>query len=64
MSKNMLIDSAHSEEVRVAVVDGSRLERFDFDTTSKVRSKGNIYLAKIMRIEPSLQAAFVHMMNK
>ena len=60
MSKNMLIDSAHTEEVRIAVIDGDRLEKFDFEATSKAQVKGNIYLAKIIRVEPSLQAAFVN----
>ena len=58
MSKVMLIDAAHSEEVRVAVVDGEKVERYDFEVPSKVQIKGNIYLAKIVRVEPSLQAAF------
>lgn len=56
----MLIDSTHCEEVRVAVLSESgRLEDFDFETASKKNLKGNIYLAKVIRIEPSLQAAFV-----
>ena len=55
----MLIDSAHTEEVRVAVVNDGKLDRFDFDAPSKNQIKGNIYLAKIIRVEPSLQAAFV-----
>ncbi|MEI8296005.1 MAG: ribonuclease E/G, partial [Alphaproteobacteria bacterium] len=59
MSKTMLIDATHPEEVRVAVVDGHRLEEYDSESTSKKNIKGNIYLAKIIRIEPSLQAAFV-----
>lgn len=59
MSKNILIDSAHSEETRVAVVDGGKLEKYDFESTSKIQVKGNIYLAKVIRVEPSLQAAFV-----
>ncbi|MCR5225233.1 MAG: Rne/Rng family ribonuclease [Alphaproteobacteria bacterium] len=59
MSKNMLIDSAHAEEVRVAVVNDGKLDRFDFDAPSKNQVKGNIYLAKVIRVEPSLQAAFV-----
>jgi ribonuclease E len=59
MSKNMLIDSAHLEEIRVAIVDGEKLDRFDFETPSKAQIKGNIYLGKIVRVEPSLQAAFV-----
>ena len=59
MPKNMLIDSAHLEEIRVAVVDGDKLDKFDFASPSKVQIKGNIYLGKIVRVEPSLQAAFV-----
>lgn len=55
----MLIDSAHLEEIRVAVVDGDKLDKFDFASPSKVQIKGNIYLGKIVRVEPSLQAAFV-----
>ena len=59
MAKKMLIDATHAEEVRVAVVDGNRLEEFDSETSTKRQIKGNIYLAKVIRIEPSLQAAFV-----
>ncbi|MDR2268550.1 MAG: ribonuclease E/G [Holosporaceae bacterium] len=59
MTKNMLIDSAHAEETRVAIIDGEKLDRFDFEVPSHVQLKGNIYLAKIIRVEPSLQAAFV-----
>jgi ribonuclease E len=59
MAKKMLIDATHDEEVRVAVVDGNRLEEFDSETSTKRQLKGNIYLAKVIRIEPSLQAAFV-----
>ena len=59
MSKTMLIDSAHMEEVRVALVDGDKLDRFDFEAKSKNRIRGNIYLAKVIRVEPALQAAFV-----
>lgn len=59
VSKNILIDSEHSEEIRVAVIDDGKLERYDFESTSKVQVKGNIYLAKVVRVEPSLQAAFV-----
>jgi ribonuclease E len=55
----MLIDSAHPEEIRVVVVDGEKLDKFDFEIPSKAQIKGNIYLAKIVRVEPSLQAAFV-----
>ena len=59
MAKRMLIDAAHAEETRVVVVDGARLEQFDFESASKTLLKGNIYLAKVARVEPSLQAAFV-----
>src|SRR5437879_1351249 len=59
MTKRMLIDATHPEETRVAVVDGRRLEEFDVEVASKKQLKGNIYLAKITRVEPSLQAAFV-----
>ncbi len=59
MTKHMLIDATHLEETRVAVVDGKKLEEFDFETASKRQLKGNIYLAKVVRVEPSLQAAFV-----
>jgi ribonuclease E len=59
MAKRMLIDAAHPEEIRIAVLNGARLEDFDFETASKREIKGNIYLAKVTRVEPSLQAAFV-----
>jgi ribonuclease E len=59
MAKTMLIDAAHPEETRVAVLDGSRVEDFDFEVASKKQLRGNIYLAKVTRVEPSLQAAFV-----
>ena len=59
MPKNMLIDAAHAEETRVAVVDGPRVEEFDFESRAKKQLRGNIYLAKVTRVEPSLQAAFV-----
>ncbi len=59
MAKRMLIDATHPEETRVVVHNGSRLEEFDYETVSKKQLKGNIYLAKITRVEPSLQAAFV-----
>jgi ribonuclease E len=55
----MLIDATHAEETRVVVLDGSRLEDFDVETATKKQLKGNIYLAKVVRVEPSLQAAFV-----
>ena len=59
MVKRMLIDARHPEETRVAVVDGNRIEEFDFEAADKRQLKGNIYLAKVTRVEPSLQAAFV-----
>ena len=59
MTKHMLIDATHPEETRVVVVDGQRLEEFDVETAQKKPLKGNIYLAKVVRVEPSLQAAFV-----
>jgi len=59
MSKQMLIDTTHAEETRVVVLDGNRLEDYDVETSSKKQLKGNIYLAKVVRVEPSLQAAFV-----
>ena len=59
MSKRMLIDAVHAEETRVAVVDGTRVEDFDFESQSKKQLRGNIYLAKVTRVEPSLQAAFI-----
>ncbi|MEI7714285.1 MAG: Rne/Rng family ribonuclease, partial [Rhodospirillales bacterium] len=59
MTKRMLIDATHAEETRVVVLDGSRLEDFDVETATKRQLKGNIYLAKVIRVEPSLQAAFV-----
>jgi ribonuclease E len=55
----MLIDATHSEETRVVVVDGNKVEEFDFETVNKRQLAGNIYLAKVTRVEPSLQAAFV-----
>jgi ribonuclease E len=60
MSKKMLIDAAHPEETRVVVVNGNRIEEFDFEAAAKKPLKGNIYLAKVTRVEPSLQAAFVN----
>ena len=57
--KRMLIDASHREETRVVVLDGSKVEEFDFEAASKRPLKGNIYLAKVTRVEPSLQAAFV-----
>ncbi|MBK1665954.1 ribonuclease E/G [Rhodospirillum rubrum] len=59
MTKRMLIDANHPEETRVVVLDGTRLDEFDVETSTKKQLKGNIYLAKVVRVEPSLQAAFV-----
>jgi ribonuclease E len=59
MSKKMLIDAAHAEETRVVVIDGSRVEEFDFESQNRKQLRGNIYLAKVTRVEPSLQAAFI-----
>src|SRR5258708_9906001 len=59
MSKKMLIDAAHPEETRVVVLSGSEVEAFDFESRAKKQLRGNIYLAKVTRVEPSLQAAFV-----
>ena len=59
MSKQMLIDATHPEEARVVILDEGRLDELDVDTQNKKQIKGNIYLAKVVRVEPSLQAAFV-----
>ncbi len=59
MSKQMLIDATHPEETRVVILDEGRLDELDVDTANKKQIKGNIYLAKVVRVEPSLQAAFV-----
>ncbi|MGY0709057.1 Rne/Rng family ribonuclease [Azospirillum argentinense] len=59
MAKRMLVDATHPEETRVAVVNGNRLEDLDFEIATRKQLKGNIYLAKVTRVEPSLQAAFV-----
>ena len=59
MTTRMLIDATHPEETRVVVVSGNRLDDFDFESSRKSQLKGNIYLAKVTRVEPSLQAAFV-----
>ena len=59
MTTRMLIDAAHPEETRVVVVKGSRLEEFDMESATRKQLRGNIYLAKVTRVEPSLQAAFV-----
>ncbi len=59
MTIKMLIDATHEEETRVAIVHGNRVEEFDYESSAKKQIKGNVYLAKITRVEPSLQAAFV-----
>ncbi len=59
MTTRMLIDARHREETRVAIVKGNRIEEFDFESAEHKQIKGNIYLAKVTRVEPSLQAAFV-----
>ncbi|GGA35463.1 Rne/Rng family ribonuclease [Sphingomonas psychrolutea] len=59
MTMRMLIDARHREETRVAVVKGNRIEEFDFESAERKQLKGNIYLAKVTRVEPSLQAAFI-----
>src|SRR6185503_5028789 len=59
MVKRMLIDATHREETRIVVLNGNRLEEFDFESSTKKQVKGNIYLAKVTRVEPSLQASFV-----
>ncbi len=59
MAQKMLIDATHAEQTRVVVVDGNKVEEFDFETASRRQLAGNIYLAKVTRVEPSLQAAFV-----
>jgi ribonuclease E len=59
MANKMLIDATHPEETRVVVSRGSRIEEFDFESASRKPLRGNIYLAKVTRVEPSLQAAFV-----
>src|SRR5512144_251443 len=59
MPNKMLIDATHPEETRVVVVRGNRVEEFDFESAQRKQLRGNIYLAKVTRVEPSLQAAFV-----
>ena len=59
MAKKMLIDATHAEETRVVVVEGNKVEEFDFESENRRQLAGNIYLAKVTRIEPSLQAAFI-----
>lgn len=60
MTKKMLIDATHAEETRVAILDGERLAEYDYESTFRKPLKGNIFLAKVTRVEPSLQAAFVN----
>src|SRR5690606_33933135 len=59
MAKRMLIDATHPDETRVVVLSGKSVEEFDYETANKAQIKGNIYLAKVTRVEPSLQAAFI-----
>ncbi len=59
MTRRMLIDATHAEETRVVVAENTELLEFDYETSTKSQLKGNIYLAKVTRVEPSLQAAFV-----
>src|SRR3954468_8509743 len=60
MPNKMLIDATHTEETRVVVLRGNRVEEFDFESANRKQLRGNIYLAKVTRVEPSLQAAFVY----
>ena len=59
MTKRMLIDAAHPEETRVVIVDSNRVEELDFESRHKRQLRGNVYLARVTRVEPSLQAAFI-----
>ena len=59
MSKKILIDASSDEATRIALVDNNKLDDFEIEQTKKIATKGDIYLAKITRVEPSLQAAFV-----
>jgi len=59
MTKKMLIDASHPEETRVVIVDGNRVEELDFESRHKRQIRGNVYLARVTRVEPSLQAAFI-----
>src|SRR6266436_3300361 len=59
MANKMLIDATHPEETRVVVLRGNRVEEFDFESANRRQLRGNIYLAKVTRVEPSLQAAFI-----
>src|SRR3989337_1320545 len=58
-TKRMLVDAIHPEETRIVVTNGNRLEEFDFESATRRQLRGNIYLAKVTRVEPSLQAAFI-----
>src|SRR3569832_917703 len=58
-TKRMLVDGTHPEETRIVVTSGNKLEEFDFESASRRQLRGNIYLAKVTRVEPSLQAAFI-----
>ena len=64
MKKSILVDAAHSEETRVLVLSENIIEELDFESTTKAQHKGNIYLAKVSRVEPSLRAAFVDYGNE
>ena len=59
MAKKLLIDAKQPEETRVVLLNGNRIEDFDQETATKLQNKGNIYLARVTRVEPSLQAAFI-----
>ena len=59
MTKRMLIDDTQKEETRVVILDGNKIEDVEFESSSRKQIKGNIYTAKVVRIEPSLQAAFI-----
>src|SRR5690554_2155111 len=58
-TRRMLVDAIHPEETRIVVTKGNRLEEFDFESATRRQLRGNIYLAKVTRVEPSLQAAFI-----
>ena len=59
MTKSLLIDARQAEETRVVLLSGTRIEDFDYETENRKQLKGNVYLARVTRVEPSLQAAFV-----
>ena len=59
MTKSMLIDAAHLEETRILILEDKKIEDLDFESSTKEQLRGNIYLAKVSRVEPSLRAAFV-----